>query len=85
MKQTNKLVYVKAVYSDGSLLQYNVEYERPLWNFLHDIEYYKGLKELYNVDDFFNRYKVIVTSTNKDSKVLRSLFICNSNDINNYL
>lgn len=85
MNQESKLVYVKALYNDGALLEYNVEYARPLWSLLREVEYYKGIKDLYDVDDFFSGYKVIVTRKSQESKCVISLFICNSNDINKYL
>lgn len=83
MKQQNRLVYVHACYINGILQGYAAHFQNPLQKLLKDIGIYKKVKWFYSVNFLSDRVIVKLKNTKDEYKI--SLFVCNNNEINNYL
>ena len=79
MKENQK-VYVRAVYLDNKLHSVNIRCDVVLLTFIEDVKEYTEDESyrLYYLND-----KIIVEL--KNSSVKNELFICNYNEISNYL
>ena len=81
--QENKKVYVKVRYVNETLIDIEIRCDSVLFNFTSDIAWYQKETHAYHVNRVEYSDKIIVDV--KDSPVSYELFICNYNEINNYL
>ena len=81
--QENQKVYVKARYVNESLYNIDIQCDSVLFKFTSDVTWYQKDINAYHVNRVTHSDKIIVDV--KNTTVTYELFICNFNEINNYL
>ena len=80
MKENQK-VYVKASYSAGVLMKISIICDSVMWDFVSDVQYYIKEEKSYFTDIDNDKIIVQLKGTNTEYE----LFLCNYNEIINYL
>lgn len=81
--QENQKVYVKVMYVKETLNKVEIRADLVLFNFISDVSSYQNHTDMYRVSRVMYSDKLVVNVN--DSNIVYELFICNYNEINNYL